>query len=575
MLFGFYSLAHTLQSFHPPPGKVSSLWNIYAENVKPLLPVVYGPTAQQLFETAARDADALDKNNEALVLAMYFAAIVSMSAEQCMAQLGESRDTLVGRYRFAVEQALSKANLLNTQSLTLMQATVVFLNAVRLDDDTKFVWSMSALLLRLAQGLGLHRDGSNFGLKPFDAEMRRRLWWHIVLLDLRSSEDHGTEVQIQEQMFDARLPLNVNEADLSPDAKEQPEPRMGFTDMTFFLIRCDLCYALRRVTYLCPNASDEPATDNCPNVVQIVNKRIEEQYLKHCDMKDPLQWASATIARLVLTKMWLVIHDPRTRSKANSQVSPEVRESLFTTSIEVTEFAHLIKNDENTKKWSWMLDAHMQWHATTMVLAELCVRPLGPLADRAWLSVTTLYDDWLRTTKQRRGMLWRPISRLMSRAGGVRKRKLAELDSAHDSSHNTNQYSSTEPDRAAIGSSFSAHFPEYSKLLATAPPMDLNPNASRGPLDFDMSPGPMGVLNSFFPEGNFFATPANLNPDASHFPGDLNAPMTMSSEEQRASQESLMPVASDDEWDQVLRDFQADIQGMQSNPFGDITSWVT
>ncbi|KAL4911292.1 hypothetical protein BDW74DRAFT_7306 [Aspergillus multicolor] len=572
MLFGFYSLAHSLQSFHPPPSKVPVLWNIYAENVKPLLPVVYGPAAQQLFATAARTPDVLDKNNEALLLSMYFAAIVSMSAEQCIARLGEARDTLVSRYRFAVEQALSKAGLMNTQSLTLMQAAVIFLNAVRRDDDTKFVWSMSALILRLAQGLGLHRDGKNFDLKPFDAEMRRRLWWHVILLDLRSSEDHGTDVQIHDQMFDTRLPLNVNESDLSPDAKERAKPRVGFTDMTFFLIRCDICYALRRVAYTCPNTSGAvsgPTPDNCPNVVQTVNMHIEEQYLKHCDMSDPIQWISATVARLVLTKMWLVIHHPITRSDLDSQISHESRESLFITSIEVTEFARLIKEDENTQKWSWMFDAHMQWHAIAMVLSELCVRPLSPLTDRAWVAVTTVYDDWLQTAKQRKGMLWRPLAKLMKRAGALRKRQLAELESNHVLARSTmtdlTGSDGPGPVQPSIGSPFSSHFPEHSRLVAAAPPMGLVSSQPQGPLGFDISEGPMGVLSSLFPGGNFFATPESLSNST-----------TMSNEQTNGTpQEINNPGANYQEWDQVLRDFQLDMQEMQGNPLSDITGWVT
>lgn len=576
MLFGFYSLARSLRNFHPLPGKVPVLWEIYAENVKPLLPVIHGPAAQQLFTTAARGPDALDKNNEALVLAMYFAAIVSMSPEQCMAQLGEARDTLVGRYRFAVEQALSKANLLNTQSLTLMQAAVIFLNAVRRDDDTKFVWSMSSLILRLAQGLGLHRDGNNFNLRPFDAEMRRRLWWHVVLLDLRSSEDHGTDVQIHDRMFDTRLPLNINDDDISPYMKERPKPRVGFTDMTFFLVRCDICYALRRVAYTCPNTSGAvagPTPDNCGNVVQTVNMHIEEQYLKHCNMADPIQWISATVARLVLTKMWLVIHHPVTRQDLESQISHESRESLFITSIEVAEFARLIKEDENTKKWSWMFDAYMQWHAIAMVLAELCVRPLSPLTDRAWIAVTTVYDDWLRTAKQRKGMLWRPLAKLMKRAGTLRRKQLEELAAQVENQQAAARNAisvSAQYDRPSIGSPFSSHFPEHSRLAAAAPPMDWDP--SQGPLDFDIGQGPMGAIQSLFPEGNFFATPADLSSTAPQSQAHINVPMPIPNEQMAGTlQEPSNSAANYPEWDQVLREFQLD-QG--NNPMGNVTGWV-
>ncbi|KAL5339324.1 fungal-specific transcription factor domain-containing protein [Aspergillus crustosus] len=574
MIFGFYSLAHSLREFHPPLGKVPVLWDIYAENVKPLLPIVHGPAAQQLFIKAARAPDTLDKNNEALVLAMYFTAIVSMSSEQCLARLGEGRDTLVSRYRFAVEQALSRANFMNTQSLTLIQAAVIFLNAVRREDDTKFVWSMSALVLRLAQGLGLHRDGNNFGLKPFEAEMRRRLWWHVVLLDSRSSEDHGTDVLVHDRMFDTRLPLNVNDSDISPDTTEPPQPREGFTDMSFFLIRTDICYALRRVEYTCPKPSGSVPDDgspNCGHVIQTVNKHIEEQYLKYCDMSDPIQWVSATVARLVLTKMWLVINHPITRSDKDSQISREARESLFITSIEVTEFARLIKEDENTKKWSWMFDAHMQWHAIAMVLSELCVRPLSPLTDRAWLAVTTVYDDWLLTAKQRKGMLWRPLAQLMKRAQALRKMQIAELTANMENQRTAQNLLSTptEFQRPSIGSPFSSHFPEHSKLVAATPPMD---PSSQNPLNFDIGQGPMGVINEMFP-GNIFAAPETLSSNASR--ASANPNLTVPGEQPFGGLLDTSNLGPNyQEWDQVLRDFQLEMQGAQDDPMGDITRWI-
>jgi hypothetical protein len=96
----------------------------------------------------------------------------------------------------------------------LLQAAVLFLTCIRQQDDTRFVWTMTAVVLHLAQGLGLHRDGSNFGLNPFETEMRRRLWWHICLLDMRSSEDHASDPQVYEAFYDTRLQLNINDDDI-------------------------------------------------------------------------------------------------------------------------------------------------------------------------------------------------------------------------------------------------------------------------------------------------------------------------------------------------------------------------
>lgn len=85
---------------------------------------------------------------------------------------------------------------------------------------------MTGLVIRMAQALGLHRDGSHFpNLTPYEVETRRRVWWAVCLLDLRSSEDQGTELSTVSGSVDTKMPLNVNEMELRPEAKDMPSER--------------------------------------------------------------------------------------------------------------------------------------------------------------------------------------------------------------------------------------------------------------------------------------------------------------------------------------------------------------
>lgn len=42
------------------------------------------------------------------------------------------------------------------------------------------MWIINGITMRVAQSIGMHHEPSRLGLSPFDAEIRRRLWWHIV-----------------------------------------------------------------------------------------------------------------------------------------------------------------------------------------------------------------------------------------------------------------------------------------------------------------------------------------------------------------------------------------------------------
>ncbi len=98
--------------------------------------------------------------------------------------------------------------------------------------------------------MGLHRDGERFGLKPLDTELRRRLWWHICFLDLRSSEYHGVRAHRARGFFDTKFPLNINDSDITPDMTRAPPERDGVTETTFTLIRCETMRAGWKVGYM-------------------------------------------------------------------------------------------------------------------------------------------------------------------------------------------------------------------------------------------------------------------------------------------------------------------------------------
>ncbi|BDD59411.1 hypothetical protein MAP00_004619 [Monascus purpureus] len=421
--FGHYSLAHSLRVYHPSPDQVQTLWNTYEGNVFPLIPINYPPTTKKLVREAWINTDSLDKISEAFVLTIYFAAIVSMSPETCLLQLGEDRNAAVARYRFAVEQALAKADFLNTQSLMLLQAIVLFLYCVHPQDDTKFVWSMSAVVVRLAQGLGLHRDGTNFGLSPFETEIRRRLWWHICLLEFRSADEHGAESVIHERMFDVRLPLNINIDDMNPEMQEAPPERVGYTEMTFALSRFEIITFLRRVS----NCGKFCITERSEKLVQAIRNHLEERYIKYCDPKIPMHWVCVTVIRIILARFWLLIHHPLTRSNRETPLSHVSRDSLLVTSVESIEAFVLLCSQEVTAKWAWMCQIGTQSPAIVFILSELCVRPISPLTERAWRAVSTLFKDWEKNAKRMKGMMWRPIRRLMDRAATFRAKQQEEL----------------------------------------------------------------------------------------------------------------------------------------------------
>ncbi|QIW99488.1 hypothetical protein AMS68_005006 [Peltaster fructicola] len=435
-VFGYSSQSVDMLSLHPPPAAIPMYWKTYKENVDPLVKVLHIPTTEPTVLSAASHLAHLSKGFETLMFAIYYGATTTLESVDCLGRFGESKQVLLARYRFGLEQALARANFLITEELVVLQSFLIFLICLRRNSDARIIWTLTGLVVRMGQTLGVHRDGTHFGLTPFETEMRRRAWWQICILDTRASEDHGCDPTIIEQAFDTRLPLNINDTDIMPSSAAFPPERQGCTDISFCLIRCEVSSTFRRINYIPPGPSK-----NCNTIfmgatladkekwITECHQRLEEKYLKDCDMTVPLYWVTATVARLMMSKMWLMAYHPFQRHDGGVGLSAETKEKLFITSLENIEYSLLLETETRTRKWGWLFKTYMQWHALAFLLSELCHRTKGDLVERAWVAVEkTRTGRWGDVVNGdiRGGHLWRPLRKLYRKARDARQHGLQE-----------------------------------------------------------------------------------------------------------------------------------------------------
>ncbi|KAG8158052.1 hypothetical protein KVR01_011813 [Diaporthe batatas] len=466
-LFGFRALAYSLRPFHPTLPQAVNLFAVFTENVSPVLRLFHMPTLSSSYWEWIASLDLLDKNTEALLFAIYYSSCISLSDDQCLSIMGLTREEATEKYRFGVEQALARADLLNTHSMVLLQAAVLFLSALRNQDDSRTTWSLTALVFYVAQSMGLHRDGTVFRLKPFETELRRRLWWYICVLDGHSSKYQEHEANLHQFFSDTKLPLNINDSDLHPDMTEPPEEVDGWTDMTFCMVRCEAINTASSTRLIGPglqrgpwrgeagNNSAEITVDERKAIVDSFVERVTRKYLRHCNSSEPAPLMSAMVIKLIFARFWLLVYrpqpgpnsnDPNTRSsptpgttqggggssnvttpsspdqpKINASIDPGIRDKLFTSSIEVVELSTSILTHPQLVKWTWYSKTYVQWHAIGYVLAEICCRPASTECDRAWNAVMGVYESGILTFNEPKGTVWKPIRRLMAKARYVRE----------------------------------------------------------------------------------------------------------------------------------------------------------
>lgn len=428
-IFGYRSADVDLSKLHPLPSHATFLWSVFQENVEPLIKILHVPTIDALLRKAREDVSTLSPADEALVFVIYFSAITALESEEVQTNFGAEKFALLAQYRFAVEQALAKANFLNTSEITVLQAFTLFLLVGRRHDDSRFCWSLTSLVVRLAQGMGLHRDGTHFNLPPFETEMRRRLWWALVTLDLRSGEELGTDMVIPDGGYDTQLPLNINDADISKDSTEFPESREGRSDCAVAVVRYEICAMARRIHSASSAMALRSQTSSITEKEQMlieVYQRIEDKFLRHVvDEMDPLYWVVAMITRVIMAKTCLVIYHPLLFPGAEEQLSNEVRQRLYVAAIEIIECNHKLSTDSRCKQYRWLFKTYTTWHAISYVLMETCRRPWTPLVERAWHAVTGYEGDPVELAKKAdHAAVFIPLRKLFARA---RRHRVAEI----------------------------------------------------------------------------------------------------------------------------------------------------
>lgn len=272
--------------------------------------------------------------------------------------------------------------------------------------------------------------------------------------------------------------------------------------MTFCLIRYEICNLTRKITYVppgktpCSIANKHLTIEDKERMVREVADHLETTYLQYCDDAGPLYWVAATVARLIIAKMSLIIYHPLTQPGKPNGLSQDIKDRLFMASIEIIEYSRVLESEATTKQWGWLFHTYIQWHAIAYILGELCHRRNSTIVERAWRCIDIVFDDWRvhgnPNTHAKNGMLWRPMHKLLAKA--MKKREENNQSSNNDTENNglgipsmymrppVEAYSSPSPcpgniardralERQANGISSNGNtLSGFNNLMTTAPP---------------------------------------------------------------------------------------------------------
>ena len=264
--------------------------------------------------------------------------------------------------------------------------------------DIYTLWMLSGLASRIAQRLGLHREAHNEGLLPCAIEMRRRIWWFIVVLDSRMSQLSGSGSSIHSLSFDTLMPTNLDD-----DTFFSLELPPKISSAVFCLVRYEVYSYMQVVKDVSafdgnwhPMSTSLMTSSAKLSTINTLEKILDEKYIQYCDLSIPLHLAAKLTACSIIAKLRIVALHPIQHKNGILGMTNEECDIVFTDCLTIMEWDHAAHTNPMLTKFLWHIETHFQIDAFILMVSEMRRRLQCPLTDHAWTLVKSVYDHHTR-----------------------------------------------------------------------------------------------------------------------------------------------------------------------------------
>lgn len=244
--------------------------------------------------------------------------------------------------------------------------------------------------------MGLHQDGEQLGLKPFATEMRRRLWWQIVMVDTKYALMNGLNASVLPPNRNTKEPTNIDDADMDPEARDYFRDRDGPTELIF-------CQILVQVTKFLVSTPDIEAVVLCAEMDGLPNQDAQEKAIlkgklatlnqglldllsKRCDVsRGGVHKLADLIRDQVIQKMQELAQESHQPSELG------VESHAFKLAVCALEQDQRNCASSNETGFLWFAKAQFQYECVAFIAGELCKRTQGELVMKAWNLLEQVY----------------------------------------------------------------------------------------------------------------------------------------------------------------------------------------
>ncbi|KAF9638552.1 hypothetical protein BFW01_g9449 [Lasiodiplodia theobromae] len=386
-----HGLLHSL----PAKSMADTLLKQYWLAVHPVATAVHRPLFERQYASFWKDiSNGLEPRAslQALVLAAMLSAAVSLSEDTVTTEYGTTKAELVENFKEATEAALSRANVVRTTKLETLQAFVMYLIPLCRTEVSRAHSALTAMAIRLAECMGLHRDGARYGIPAVETHVRRLVWYQLCFLDIRVCEASGPRPQIREDDFDTKFPLNVDDADFessNPPTKDADH----FTDMTIVRMRFECTEMARLVWFERPRIEKKQTTLTAVlGKIQNFRSAMEKRYGPMLDVKNPLHHMWQLVYNILSLRLILMVMH-RYASNMHRVMPDRLRTQMLNSATLLIENAIALDTHPNLKPWVWYGGAHQQWHTGLLLMAEVYAKEPHPsYEERVWRCLDYVFE---------------------------------------------------------------------------------------------------------------------------------------------------------------------------------------
>ncbi|KAF3028651.1 hypothetical protein E8E15_010633 [Penicillium rubens] len=291
----------------------------------------------------------------------------------------------------------------NVDNLSASHPTQV---SIRPDTDPTSLSSMLSVAIRIGQRIGIHNESTYGKCSALEAEMRRRLWWSLIIFDNRICEMADYKTTSLASTWDCRIPLNVSDFELQLEIKTPPAPNDRPTEMLFAVVASELGDFVRHSVFhldltnpfLTAIAPGSTAIDEMERAITL-EKTIEEKYLASCNPENPLHFMTIWTMRGYMAKNRLLQHYSQ-YSTISTQQTDTQRNVGISYALRMLECDTNLMTSPLTKGYLWLVHFHFPFPAYVHLLQELKKRPVEEHADRVWEVMSNNYEVRMMDAKE-------------------------------------------------------------------------------------------------------------------------------------------------------------------------------